>query len=178
MTKTRVKFSKAKAKKEMLAVAVKIQTERLAAYASKETNSIGDDISVAPTRNGLDRTGNLLDSLCWGVCHDGKVKEYGYYRPAEAIEDSNLHEYSRPMGDSVNGHFLASQFIATYNPSESKGWEMFIAILAPYWGYWEKGFVHKPSSRFFQWQVMTRHYDVVSQDLSPARVTFNTYIPE
>ena len=161
----------------MLKVAIKIQTERLAEYATNETKRIGDDISVAPVRNNLDRTGNLLDSLCWGVCHNGNVQKYGYYRPEEALEDSNLHEYSRPMGDSVNGHFLASQFIATYKPQTSDGWEMFIAVLAPYWGYWEKGFEHKPSGQFFQWQVMTNHYDDVSRDLTPAKVTFDTYIP-
>ena len=155
----------------------KEQTDRLIAYAIEKMNEIGNSIATAPFRNNLDRTGNLLDSLCWGVCHKGSVVKFGYYRSETAIEEAALHEYSRPMGESVNGHFLASQFIASYTPRIENGWEVFFAVLAPYWGYWEKGFVHISSNGYFQWQTMTHFYDIVKKDLKPSKVTFNTYIP-
>lgn len=161
----------------MLDMVVKEQTARLIAYAQMEVKRIGNDISVAATRHNLDRTGNLLDSLCWGVCYEGSVKKYGYYRGSTAFEDSNLHEWSNPMGESVNGYYMASQFIASYQPKLSNGWEVFWAVLAPYWGYWEAGFTLKKSQITYRWEVMTEHYDTVTKDLHPAKVTFNNYIP-
>lgn len=177
MKQTKVIFPKAAISKAMIAAVVKEQTKRLIDYAIAEIKQIGNDISVAPTRNNLDRTGNMLDSLCWGVCYGGKMKKFGYYRDELASADSHLHEYSNPMGESVNGRWFASQFIATYAPKTESGWEIFFAVLAPYWGYWEKGFTHKKSGRYFQWSVMTRHFDVVTNDLKPATVTFNVYRP-
>ena len=153
------------------------QTTRLIAYAKEQTQSIGDDISVAPTTNNLDRTGNLLDSLCWGVYHNGGQKGSGYYRKESATEDAYLHEFSNPKGMLVNGHALAQNFIATYTPTTTNGWEVFFAMLAPYWGYWEKGFTMPRTGLKFQWQVMTHHWDEVKRDLHPSRVTFNNYIP-
>ena len=161
----------------MIDMVIKEQTARLIAYAEKEIKRIGDDISVAPTRHNLDRTGNMLDSLCWGVTYDGKMKKFGYYRDERAVEDSHLHEYSNPMGEVVNGHWMASQFIATYKQRTESGWDVFFAVLAPYWGFWETGFTHKKSGQTFQWQVMTNHYDIVTNDLKPAEVTFNIYRP-
>lgn len=177
MKMTKINFPKETIKKRMLDMVIKEQTARLIAYAEREIKRIGDDISVAPERNNLDRTGNMIDSLCWGVCYGGKMKKFGYYRDERAVMDSHLHEYSNPMGESVNGHWMASQFIATYNPKNENGWEVFFAVLAPYWGYWEKGFTNKRSGNTYQWQVMTNHYDIVSSDLKPAKVTFNVYTP-
>ena len=177
-TKTKVKFDAFGVVKEILSKTEEEQTRRLIAYAKEEIQRIGDDISVFPRANSLDRTGNLLDSLCWGVFYKGSLKGFGYYREEQADEDSFLHEYSRPKGMSVNGHFMASQFIANYEPDIIRGWEVFFAVVAPYWGYWEEGFTHPISNDFFQWQVMTNHYDVVKKDLAPSKVEFNTYIPD
>lgn len=176
MANVRLKFAKKALAKEMFRKAEAYQTELLVTYAENEIERIGDDISVAPTRNGLDRTGNLLDSLCWGVCKNGTLVKSGYYRTEEAFEDSHLHEYSNPMGEAVNGHAMAQTFLASYKPQVKKGWEVFFAVVAPYWGYWEQGFEH-PSGMMFQWQVMTSHFDVVKRDLAPSRVTFHNYIP-
>lgn len=161
--------------KQLIKPLEKEQTLRLIAYAEREVEAIGDDISVYPFANNMDRTGNLLDSLCWGVFFKGDLKKMGYYRPQEAIEDSHLHEWSRPMGMSVNGHFMAQQFLAQYHGFPD-GWEVIFAILAPYWGYWEKGHVNVGNGQLQRWHVMTRHYDIVGRDLSPADVTFHIYV--
>ncbi len=174
--KTQVKFNAKKFGSVLLAQIVKEQTARLVAYAEEEMQRIGNDIAVANTKHNLDRTGNLLDSLCFAVYYNGKRQKNGYYRSETAIEDSYLHEYSKPKGQAVNGHFLAKQFLSSYKPKDS-GWEVFFAILAPYWGYWEKGFTHAISNKFFQWQVMTHHFDMVKAELEPANVAFETYIP-
>lgn len=176
MKKTEVIFPANAIKKNILKMVVKEQTERLILYAEERIKKIGDDISVAQTRHNLDRTGNLLDSVCWGVCYGGKLKKYGYYRNETAYEDSHLHEYSRPMGEVVNGREKASMFIAQYKPKIHNGWEVFFAVLAPYWGYWETGFTH-PSGREFHWFVMTSHYDSIASDLKPSAVRFNIYKP-
>lgn len=153
------------------------QTRRLISYAESKINEIGNQIQLYSSENNMDRTGNLLDSLCWGVYYNGKMKKIGYYRDSKAIGDSNLHEYSRPIGRSVNGHFEASQFAANYH-ANSKGWDIFFAILAPYWGYWEKGgFYHEPSGKVMSWRVMTHHFDIIKHDLHPSAVTFNVYRP-
>ena len=160
----------------MMAHVVREQTNRLIAYAESEIKSIGNDISVAQTRNNLDRTGNLLDSLCFAVYYNGKLQKHGYYRSREALEDSALHEWSRPTGESVDGHLLAQNFIAQYRPKEN-GWEVFFAVLAPYWGYWEKGFVITHTGTHFEWAVMTSHLDTVKQDLAPSDVRLrNTFV--
>lgn len=174
--KSKVVFDSNALVKKMFARLEREQTARLVEYAKAEIIRIGNDISVAPTSNNLDRTGNLLDSLCWAVYFDGKLSKFGYYRKATAIEDSHLHEYSKPMGESVNGHVLAQNFISAYVPQQS-GWELFFAILAPYWGYWEEGFTHILNGRFYNWQVMAEHYDSVKNDLKPCNVRFNTYRP-
>jgi len=161
----------------LFAQAARVQTQKLITYAEQEIERIGDSMAVCPTTNQLDRTGNLLDSVCWLLCYEGRLQKFGYYRPATAIEDSHLHEYSKPMGMSVNGHHMAQQFIATYKATSTKGWELVFAVVAPYWGYWEKGFTHRRSGHRFQWQVMTQQYDQVRSDLTPSRVSFHNYIP-
>ena len=150
-----------------------LQTELLVDYATREIQLIGNDISVFPHANNLDRTGNLLDSLCWGVYYDGNRKKSGYYRASQASEISHLHEYSRPMGKAVSGHYFAQQFIQSYKKKKKKGWEVFFAVLAPYWGYWETGF--ESFGKELRWQVMTRHFDIVKNDLKPSNVTFHIY---
>lgn len=176
MIKSKVLFPEKTIGREILNRIVGEQTKRLIDYAESEIKSIGTDIEGYSSTHNMDRTGNLLDSLCWAVFYKGNLKKYGYYRREEAIEDSYLHEYSRNLRKSVNGHFFASQFIANYSPKET-GWELIFAIAAPYWGYWEKGHTNAMSNKWQQWSVMTRHYDVVKGDLAPSKVTFNTYVP-
>jgi hypothetical protein len=136
----------------------------------------------------MDRTGNLLDSLLWGVSYDGKLVDGGFYRDAQANEESYLHEW---FSDDVkylipvNGRQLAQTYLQKYGNNGANGWRVFFAILAPYWGYWEKGFKMKSgggdsgiprSERFMQFAVMTQFYDEVKKDLKPARVRFRVSV--
>lgn len=173
MKKSKVIFPQKSIEKQIFRKMSALQTELLVDYATHEIQLIGNDISVFPHANNLDRTGNLLDSLCWGVYYDGNRKKSGYYRASQASEISHLHEYSRPMGKAVSGHYFAQQFIQSYKPTNEKGWEVFFAVLAPYWGYWETGF--ESFGKELRWQVMTRHFDIVKNDLKPSNVTFHIY---
>ena len=176
-TKTKVKFNAKAWGKSVLDMLVKTNTDRLIAYAEKRIQIIGASIEGYNSRNHMDRTGNLLDSLCWFVLYNGGLKKYGLYRSPEAVEESHLHEWSKPMGESVNGHVRALSFIKSYTPTTTSGWEVVFAVLAPYWGYWEKGHVNVRSGQVQKWQVMTQQYDVVTQDLAPMKVTFHNYVP-
>lgn len=173
---TRVKFESKKWKAALMDELSKEQTNRFINYAEDKIGEIGNQIELYSSENNMDRTGNLLDSLCYGVYYKGILKKIGYYRNASSIEDSHLHEYSRPMGRSVNGRFEASNFISNYRASDNC-WELFFAIAAPYWGYWEKGFYHSPSGRNMSWSVMTYQFDLIKQDLTPSNVTFSIYRP-
>ena len=164
------------------------QNRRLVEYAKEKILAIGNQIQTYHSRNHMDRTGNLLDSLLWGVSYEGKLVEGGFYRDAQARGESYLHEWF--SGDvkyliPVNGRQLAQTYMQKYGNNGAKGWRVFFAILAPYWGYWEKGFTMKsgggdsgiPSStRFMQFAVMTQFYDEVKQDLKPARVRFRVSV--
>lgn len=167
------------------------QNALLIAYAKDEISKIGAQIQTYHSRHQMDRTGNLLDSLCWGVSYDGKLVEGGFYREASARGTSYLHEWF--SGDvkyliPVNGHQLAEEYIQRYGNNGAKGWKVFFAILAPYWGYWEKGFTmsHGFSSNggkssfrggtFMQFAVMAQFYDQVKADLKPMRTRFRVSI--
>lgn len=177
MKRSRVLFAKEKIKKEILNRISKEQTERLITYAKGEITNIGVNINSYGSAHHMDRTGNLLDSLCWAVYHNGKLKDFGFYRKDEAVGISRLHEWSKTQGQEVDGYLLAEQFITSYTPQTKSGWELFFAVLAPYWGYWEKGHTNIKNGSFQQFAVMTQFYDKVKADLTPAKVTFNTYIP-
>lgn len=164
------------------------QNRRLVEYAKEKILAIGNQIQTYHSRNHMDRTGNLLDSLLWGVSYEGKLVEGGFYRDAQARGESYLHEWF--SGDvkyliPVNGRQLAQTYMQKYGNNGAKGWRVFFAILAPYWGYWEKGFTMKSgggdsgiprSTRFMQFAVMTQFYDEVKQDLKPARVRFRVSV--
>lgn len=164
------------------------QNRRLVEYAKEKILAIGNQIQTYHSRNHMDRTGNLLDSLLWGVSYEGKLVEGGFYRDAQARGESYLHEWF--SGDvkyliPVNGRLLAQTYMQKYGNNGAKGWRVFFAILAPYWGYWEKGFTMKSgggdsgiprSTRFMQFAVMTQFYDEVKQDLKPARVRFRVSV--
>ena len=164
------------------------QNRRLVEYAKENILAIGNQIQTYHSRNHMDRTGNLLDSLLWGVSYEGKLVEGGFYRDAQARGESYLHEWF--SGDvkyliPVNGRQLAQTYMQKYGNNGAKGWRVFFAILAPYWGYWEKGFTMKSgggdsgiprSTRFMQFAVMTQFYDEIKKDLKPARVRFRVSV--
>lgn len=171
------------------------QNRRLVEYAKEKILAIGNQIQTYHSRNHMDRTGNLLNSLCWGVSYNGKLVEGGFFRDAvlnnkgiAKTSESFLHEWF--SGDvkyliPVNGRQLAQTYMQKYGNNGAKGWKVFFAILAPYWGYWEKGFTMKSgggdsgiprSTRFMQFAVMTQFYDEIKKDLKPARVRFRVSV--
>lgn len=180
-----VGFDEHKLYQRMLNKVVGEQNKRLVAYAQNKIVEIGNQIKTYHSRNGMDRTGNLLDSLCWGVSYNHQLIKCGFYREPQGRGVSYLHEWF--SGDvkylnPVNGHQLAQDYINKYgnNPSGGNGWKVFFAILAPYWGYWEKGFTLNSgfggSPRFMQFAVMTQFYDEIKSDLKPARTRFRVSV--
>lgn len=175
-------------RKELLKAAKEEQTRRLVEYAKVKIIEIGNTISTAPSANHMDRTGNLLDSLCWGVSYEGRLVDGGFYRNKRASRHSYLHEWF--SGDvkylePVDGRELASKYLETYGNNGARGWRVFFAILAPYWGYWEKGFRFRMNPKnpdaghgFLQFAVMTQFYDKVKNDLKPARTRFRVSVPK
>lgn len=197
MSKSKVVgFNSTKLFDEMMKDIIKQQRALFVDYAEKTIKDVGDTIKTYHSRNNMDRTGNLLDSLCWGVSYQGKLMDSGFYRPAQASMESGLHEWSsasfrdkygtfadRINADTpVNGHQLAQEYIERAGNLSHKGWKVFFAILAPYWGYWEKGFTlrtgfgAKKNERFLQFSVMSQFYDKVKADLKPSRVRFNVSV--
>lgn len=156
------------------------QNNRLVKYAKSKILLIGDKIMTYHSRNHMDRTGNLLDSLCWGLSYRGKLVDAGFYRNQRASELSYLHEWFHEPTEPVGGHVLAKNFIKQMGNLQYNGWRLFFAILAPYWGYWENGFNFKGggSEKFLKFAVMTEFHDVVEADLKPAKVSFKSVIPK
>lgn len=168
----------------------KEQTNRLIDYAMRNVRLIGDAIRLYNSRHRMDDTGNLLDSLCWGVSYRGNLQSYGFYRKQRANSPSYLHEWSKvPDGDGgktsvgeafpVWGRELAQKYIKQYGSVMTYGWRVFFAILAPYWGYWEEGFKFKGirGTRRLQFNVMSQFYDKITNDLKPARTRINVSVP-
>ena len=194
-------FNAAKMAEQMMANAVAEQNRRLIAYAKKEIKKLGDTIQTYNSANHMDRTGNLLNSLCWGVTYDGKMVDCGFYRSERTNVRFNrwkqlrgmgfresfgsyIHEWSDPQGDAVDGRARAEHFLLSRHGKKGK-WTVFFAILAPYWGYWESGFTLRGGggesgiprhSRFMQFQVMTHIYDDVRMALKPATTHINVYV--
>lgn len=202
-TKTRIVGWNPKALlKEMTDNAIALQTERLVEYAISEVKKIGDKMLTYNNANNLDRTGNLLNSICWGVTYNGEKKARGFYRDAVTHTYTNRWGQERGMGvqggtssflheffggtEEVNGRQRAEEFLESYNGKEN-GWSVFFAVLAPYWGYWESGFTMRTgggqssssrSSRFMQFQVMTHIFDDVRTALKPAKTRLTVYVPK
>lgn len=176
------------------------QNDRLVEYANRKIRLLGDAIQLYNSKKHMDRTGNLLDSLCWGVGYDGKNVATGFYRENPSRRgDSYLHEYTPDDAIHVNGRELANNFLQSYNYPDKK-WVVFFAILAPYWGYWESGHRSKSggstvyqtehdfpehlqrdipkSMTFKQFQVMSFLYDEVRMDLKPATTRLTVYVPK
>jgi hypothetical protein len=164
MASVRVFFKKSEVKKRLEKIAFKQQTLNLVEYAENEIKNIASELTGGSFN--LDAsTGNLLDSLCWGVYFNGNVRNMGYYRKQQASEDSYLHALSSNK-ISVNGHFLAQQFIANYKPT-THGWEIVFGILAPYQAYWEAGHYNVMLKQQVRFMALTQRYDVIKNELSP-----------
>ena len=184
MKKSTVKFNATALEKQLLEKLTKEQTRRLIAYAKEKIQEIGDKIQTWNSRNHMDRTGNLLNSLCWGVSYGGEMVETGFYRDATSIRESGLHEWSGQNDEPVDGRARAEAFLQRKSKDCPKNkWRVFFAILAPYWGYWETGFVfvhgegrgNFRGATFMKFSVMSQVYDTVSKELKPAETTFRIY---
>ena len=179
-------------KKQMMENVVAYNNARLVDYAKETIAKIGNKIKSYHSKNNMDRTGNLLNSLCWGVSYKGKLVEGGFFRDAvlndkgiAKTSESFLHEWF--SGDEkylipVNGRQRAEEYLQKVGNTGSSGWKVFFAILAPYWGYWEEGFNMKAKGKsigFFKFAVMAETYDQVRKDLKPARkYYFNVSVPQ
>ena len=194
MIESKVIFDSKKLAAEMMKNLSAEQTNRLVDYAKKEIQKLGNMIASYNGANGLDRTGNLLNSLCWGVTFNGNVKDFGFYRAPKVGSRTNrwgqergmgiqggtgsyLHEYFKDDMEPVYGRLLAEEYINNVEGKSGK-WTVFFAILAPYWGYWESGFVQIKTGKRMQFQVMTHIFDDVRRDLKPAKTHLTVYVPK
>lgn len=191
-------------KKQVMENAIAFNNSRLVTYAKMTIIEIGYKIMSYHSKNGMDRTGNLLNSLCWGVSYKGQLIESGFFRDAasknkgiDGTSESFLHEWfvDEKYAYPVDGRQLAEEYIRKVGGTGSTGWKVFFAILAPYWGYWEKGFTMRRgggiihgsdgktwkiprTSTFMKFSVMAEVYDKVKKDLKPARkYYFNVSVP-
>lgn len=168
---TKVRFNKKEFRNELLAHKKEYeikQTALLIAYAKEEIVKMGNLIQQIIV--GQDEsTGNLLDSLCWGVWHNKKLCGLGYYREQQAEYDSYLHELSQNR-TSVNGRFLAQQFLDEYGSSltVTDGWQIVWGVLAPYYVYWEEGHINVLfGGEFAKFDAMSQRYDHIENVLKP-----------
>ena len=190
-------FNAAKMAEQMMANAVAEQNRRLVEYAKEEIVRLGKMIEAYPNSNHMDRTGNLLNSLCWVVTYEGNgvsFKESGFYREPRTNTYVNRWKQERGMGmlggnqsflhelfkddmEEVNGRQLAEEFISSFK-GDSHKWKVAFAVLAPYWGYWESGHTNVFTGQFKQFQVMTHIYDDVRIALKPAKTKLSVYVPK
>lgn len=191
--------------KDLIKYWVGQQNARLIAYAKEKIQEIGNRISSYHSRHHMDDTGNLLDSLCWGVSYDGKPIASGFYRSQKATQAALMHGWSlvefregsgkqkwdyenkikNPFsemhaGESVWGHQRAAEYLERAGAKSKAGqWKVFFAILAPYWGYWEKGFnmkLPKGGTTFLRFWVMAETYDTVKGELKPMRTSLRVHV--
>lgn len=181
MKQTVVQFNAGELKKVLLENLTKEQTRRLIEYAVKNIRLLGDAIQLYHGKHNMDRTGNLLDSLCWGVVYNGKMQACGFYRQQRASKESHLHEFYPDWAwlYPVYGHGEAELFLKkAAQQYGQRGWCVFFAILAPYWGYWESGFTIRRgrTTRHIQFQVMSQFFDKVRMELRPAVTHLSVHI--
>ena len=185
MKKSRVVINQSEMREAITASSIELKTQLLIDYAKRTIQAIGWAIQSRGGAHGMDRTGNLLNSLCWGVSYRGELRGSGFYREANSTRVSQLHEWSK-YADAypVYGHMFAQEYIEKYGGgggSFTEGWRVFFAILAPYWGYWEEGFTLKPRkgrARRMRFMVMTKFYDRVAKDLKPTNIRFKVHVAE
>lgn len=163
----------AKMRETMLNNVVTQQNANLIDYAKKRVIEIGDTIQSRGYK--MDRTGNLLDSLCWFVSYGAKVIESGFYRQAVATRDSYLHELFEDDFKSmfpIHGRKLARMFVREWGAKYGDGWCVAFAILAPYWGYWEVGHKNVLTKKRERFAIMAEFWDTAKNDLQPMVVAF------
>ena len=204
-----VKFNSNALRKDMTERLIQEQTKRLIEYAKEKIIVLGNRISAYHGSHHMDRTGHLLNSLCWGVAYSGELKASGFYRDVMlhnkgvlGTSESFLHEFyphDFMYGYPVDGRERAQRYIEAYGKVSSTGhWRVFFAILAPYWGYWEQGFVQTLGlssknagkyqrkgassidsvygSKFQRFAVMSELYDEVKEELKPAKVKLKVHV--
>ena len=188
MKESKVIFDTNALRRVMMDNLVREQTNRLIDYAKETITQIGNRILSYHSAHHMDRTGNLINSLCWGVSYGGELQDSGFFREASALSESFLHEFYPDFKYAfpVNGHALAQQYLSQYGKAGSKGsWRVFFAILAPYWGYWEQGFRMKSgggnsgiprNEKFLRFAVMTEFYDKITNDLRPAKTKIKIHV--
>lgn len=160
--------------KEIVNPIIDEQTRLFIDYAKENVNTIAKGIQSHGY--SMDRTGNLLDSLCWVVSYNGKMVGSGFYRETQATVDSYLHELFNSEIKTmfpVFGHALAEDFIERWGKKSEQGqWVVAFGILAPYWGYWEVGHKNVLTHRFERFAVMAEFFDKVTEDLKPSKTAF------
>lgn len=195
MNSSYVKFDKQALFNDLFSKLSSEQTLRLIEYAKDKVIKIGSRIQEYSSKNNLDRTGNLLNSLCWFVSYGGNIQASGFYR--EEIyhnrgigggQESWLHEFLPDSAEIVQGRSLANDYIAKHQGGNGSGWKVSFAILAPYWAYWEQGFKMKSgggnspiprSTRFIKFAVMSEFFDELRADLKPrTNVTYTISVPK
>ena len=188
MKSSRVIFNKKALSEAIFANLAEEQTRRLIAYASSKVVEIGNMISSYHSRNHMDRTGNLLNSLCWGVSYNGKLVESGFYRDSGGRGGTSyLHEWTPESAEEVDGRARAQAFLESQKNKGGSNWRVFFAILAPYWGYWESGFKMKSGGgreygilprtvRYRKFAVMSHYITELRKDLKPNGTTFTVYV--
>lgn len=210
MKASKVRFNADALQKKILKGLIQEQTDRLIEYAKTAAQDLAAKIQSFGYRNNFDDYGNLLDSICWGVCYDGQLKDSGFYREKRATMATTMHGYSKvalregntrrkwkdlygqnkqwmldaswsytSAGEPINGRALAEEYLAKCHKNCKSGqWTMFIAILAPYWGYWEKGHKNIFLGEIGGLHVMTSFYDQFRRDLKPSRVRIHVTVPK
>lgn len=190
MKKSQVIFDKQALFKDLFNTIANEQTLRLIEYAKEKIIKIGDKIQTYNSRNHMDRTGNLLNSLCWYVAFDGEMQSSGFYRE-ESYQNKGvgggsqswLHEFLPDSAENVYGRKLANEYLTKHQSGNGKGWKVTFAVLAPYWAYWEQGFKMKShfggGTQFLKFAVMSEFFDELRTDLKPYKeVTFTISTPK
>ena len=190
MKKSQVRFDKQALFNEMFNTFANEQTLRLIEYAKEKIIKIGDRIQTYHSRNNMFRTGNLLNSLCWYVSYDGDMQSNGFYKEESyrnrgigGGNESWLHEFTPDTSENVYGRQLANEYLSRHQSGNEKGWKVSFAVLAPYWAYWEQGFVMKShfggGSQFLKFAVMSEFFDDLRTELKPyKKVTFTISTPK
>lgn len=178
--KTKVKFNGKKLQEALMKKAVKVQTQRLIDYAMSEVTKMGDALIVSANGKPSDRTHNMINSLVWAVYYNGKMSKKGFYRKSSSTKgESSLHELGKPESVPVNGRQLAKEFLNTYRPNETQGWEIVWAVLAPYYAYWEEGHQNVFLSKFVKFDMMTQRYDAIKSVLgNKCKVSISVNVPK
>lgn len=178
-TKTTVKFNSKKLYDTIMKNVVAEQTNRLVAYAIEQMKEMGDELKEKLREKPSDRTHNMLNSLVWAVYYNGNESNHGFYRKQSSTKGSSyLHELDEnPI--PINGRELARQFLATYQPSETNGWEIVWGVLVPYYAYWEQGHENVYYRRkFVKFNMMTQHYDQIKNRLgAKVNLTIDISVP-